>query len=131
MPVERRVVGHEPAVHRLRRVHRNVGTLEQLGRVPAMVGIGHHADARLDVHDHAVELNRNVERDKHPPRNVLDIQKSADRGNQDRELVAAEAGDGVSPAKASGQPSGDIAEEPIALVVPQRVVDLLEPVEVE
>ena len=50
---------------------------------------------------------------------------------QDRELVAAEAGDGVGRAHRVGQALADVAQKLIAGVVPEAVVDLLEPVEVE
>ncbi len=53
----------------------------------------------------------------------------ADR--DDDELVAAEAGDQVGAVGASSQPLGEDADEPVAGVVAEVVVDGLEPVEVE
>jgi hypothetical protein len=47
------------------------------------------------------------------------------------ELVSAEAGDHVSRPHAVAEPVGDELKEPVADRVAQRVVDLLEPVEVE
>ena len=49
----------------------------------------------------------------------------------DAELVAAEPGDGVLGAEPLGDPSTDLLEELVARLVPERVVDLLEAVEVE
>ena len=50
---------------------------------------------------------------------------------QDHELVAAEAGDDVGAAHGVAQPVGDGAQELVAAGMPQRVVDLLELVEVD
>ena len=51
-------------------------------------------------------------------------------GQQHAELVAAEAGDGVGGAQRGLEPLGDLLEEHVAVVVAERVVDLLEVVEV-
>src|SRR5690349_18380810 len=49
----------------------------------------------------------------------------------DCELVAAEAGQHIGIAQRRLQPAGDLDQQPIARRVPQRVVDLLELVQVE
>ena len=51
-------------------------------------------------------------------------------GQQDRELVAAEPGHGVRRAQRARQPLADQLEQAVAVVVAERVVDLLEVVEV-
>ena len=56
---------------------------------------------------------------------------SAHVGEQHGELVAAEPGDGVLGPHRAGQPVGGDLEQPVAGVVAQGVVDLLEPVQVE
>ena len=53
------------------------------------------------------------------------------RGQQDRELVAAEPGDRVALADAFLQALGELHQQQVADVVAERVVDLLEAVEVE
>ena len=50
---------------------------------------------------------------------------------QHGELVAAEPGERVAAAQRAAQPGGDLAQQPVAVVVAERVVDLLEPVEVD
>ena len=50
---------------------------------------------------------------------------------QDRELVAAEAGQDVVAAQQLAQALGDVDEQAVALLVAHRVVDLLEAVEVD
>ena len=52
-------------------------------------------------------------------------------GQQDQELVAADAGDDVRVARAGAKQVGDLDEHPVAVRVTERVVDLLEAVEVE
>jgi hypothetical protein len=52
-------------------------------------------------------------------------------GQQDRELVAAQPRDGVARAQHAGDPRADELEQLVAAVVAERVVDLLELVEVE
>ena len=53
-----------------------------------------------------------------------------DAREQDAELVAAEAGDGVGLAQRVPQPARDLLEQQVAHVMAERVVDLLEVVEV-
>ena len=52
-------------------------------------------------------------------------------GQQDGELVAAEPGQHVARPQRGAQPRADLAEQVVAGVVAEAVVDLLEPVEVE
>ena len=52
-------------------------------------------------------------------------------GEHDGELVAAEPGDGVAVAQLVLQPLGEGAQQPVARLVAEGVVDLLEVVEVE
>ena len=52
-------------------------------------------------------------------------------GSSDAELVAAEPGDGVALAERLLQPVGDLLQQAVAGVVAERVVDLLEVVEVD
>jgi hypothetical protein len=49
---------------------------------------------------------------------------------QDRELIPAEPGDRVGLPDRSAKPLSDLLEQPVAVLVPQHVVDLLEPVKV-
>ena len=49
---------------------------------------------------------------------------------QDRELVSAEAGDRVDVAQRGDETLADLYEQGVALGMSERVVDLLEPVEI-
>ena len=52
-------------------------------------------------------------------------------GQQNRELVPAQTGDGVGDPQHTGQPRPDLAEQLIAVLVAEGVVDLLETVQVQ
>jgi len=49
-------------------------------------------------------------------------------GQQDRELVSGQAGDGVHVAHHAGQARPDLGQHLVAVVVAEGVIDLLEPV---
>src|SRR5207253_10535848 len=52
-------------------------------------------------------------------------------GREDGELIPAQPCDGVRRAKYTTQASRDLLEQAVAAVVPKRVVDVFEPVQVE
>jgi hypothetical protein len=60
--VDRGVVDHEPGVGLLGGVHRDVGVLEQLGGVAAVVGVDGDPDAGVQVEPDPVEGEGLVER---------------------------------------------------------------------
>ena len=87
------------------------------------------ADARLDVDDHLLELERLAQRVGDPvcQRNrVLPVASGA----HERELVAAETSDLTVAADRCAEALRDLHEQQVPVAVPERVVDLLEPVEV-
>src|SRR5205085_8732532 len=49
----------------------------------------------------------------------------------DCKLVAAEASDGVAVARELAQAASELADQQVSSLVPERVVDVLEPIEVE
>ena len=112
-------------------VHRDVGVLEQRLGVLAVLGVERDADARLDLDGELVELEPLGDRLAHARAGLDRGVGPADVGDQHRELVAAEAGDGVAGAQSRGQPRADRAQQQVAVVVAERVVDLLEAVEVD
>jgi hypothetical protein len=111
-----------------RAVHRAVGVLEQrLGRV-AVVRKERDADARRHVE--LVPFDRHRVRDRveqllGDPRRVVGRLEIAE---EDREFVAAHAGDGVAVAQHRAQSRGDGAEKLVAEAVAEGVVDVLEAV---
>ena len=59
------------------------------------------------------------------------IRRARDAGHDDRELVAAEAGNGIGRARHGTQPGTDLADQLVAGRMAERVVDRLEAVEIE
>ncbi len=86
------VPDRDAEVAALRRVHRDVGMTQQLGRLPAVFGVRRDADAGTDVDDVALERHRRRERLQHQVGRALRVADAVSR-EQDRELVAAQARD--------------------------------------
>ncbi len=122
---------HAAAALLLRDVARGVrGAEHALGRAAVLADLDEaHADADVE---HAVLPCELVARDGLA--NVVgDLPRFVERAarEQHRELVAADARDGVRIAQALLQQRGDLAQQVVAGDVPARVVDELEPVEIE
>jgi hypothetical protein len=66
-----------------------------------------------------------------PLRDGLGLGDAVDRRQQDGELVATQAADGVRVAQDRTQPRADLAEQLVPVGVAEAVVDLLEPVQVD
>ena len=75
--------------------------------------------------------NGALERAGEPQRELDGRAAVGQPAQQHRELVAAEPREHVAAPQRAAQPLGDVAQEPVAVVVAERVVDLLEPVEVD
>src|SRR3954453_7133132 len=103
---------------RLAQVHLGVGQ--------ALEGVGLQAVLRI-ARDTRGRGGAAADRGERPVADALPVLSRAD----DRELVAAEAGDGVVRAVARAQLVGDPAQELVAGGVPVAVVDRLEVVEVD
>ena len=89
------------------------------------------ADAGLDVDGVAVDDERRLERPLDLPDDGRRAGEVGRRRRQDAELVAAQPRDGVAVAQAVDEPLGDELEQLVAVLVAERVVDLLELVEVQ
>ena len=114
----------------LRLVHRDVGIAQQAGRAHAG---RRHGDADAGEHGDVVAGDRHrvaqaVEQ------SLGDVDRAVDAAavlEQDRELVAAEAGGGVAGAGGAADAIGDGLQQLVADGVAERVVDRLEVVEVD
>ncbi len=112
-------------------VHRRVGVAQQrLGRVGAAA---RQRDADARGHEHLAFHERDRPRDRlgEPLRDELDGLLAGHVVAEDRELVAAEAGDDVVRAHGRAQPVGHGHEQAVAGRVTEAVVHHLEAVEVE
>ena len=65
------------------------------------------------------------------PREILGLILAADPGLDDDELVAAEPGHDIVDAGYRAQAFGDGLEQEIAAIVPERVIDVLEAIEID
>ena len=110
-------------------VHRDVGALHEHFGFGAMLGRNRDADAAVHVEVQPFDGERLLHGRNQLARGELGAGLS-DAGQHDRELVAAEARDGIRFAQLELQPVPDFAQHGIAHQMPHRVVDLLEPVEV-
>ena len=127
----RAVVGLDAGAPALGDVHGDVGAAQERVDVAAVVGRDRHADARLGAHDDPVDVDRLRDVPAQRLRKADRLHRVGDAREDDRELVAAEAGYRVARARRRGDALGDLAQEQVAVQVPERVVDLLEVVEID
>ena len=96
-----------------------------------MVGAAAMPIDASSVDGDAAERRRAGQRAVQAGGDLADGAAVGDVGQQDGELVAAEAGEDVVAAQRLAQARGDVDEQLVAVLVAQRVVDLLEAVEVD
>ena len=138
----------EPALHRLaharlehlearaavglRPVHGDVGVAQESLGGGALVAPAER-DPDAGAHEDLLVLDpeRPAERLDDPLGDEGGVRAHPDVLEQHGELVAADARDGVDAPEAAAEALGDLDQELIAVVVPEVVVDQLEPVEVE
>ena len=111
-------------------VHRDVGALEQAERVVRVLREERDADAGVDVHPDPADAERALQRRPQPQAGGA-RRGLVTRGEHDGELVAAEPRQRVALAQRHLQPRPDLAQHLVAGVVAERVVELLEAVEVD
>ena len=128
--VARRVVGLEAGARLLGLVHRDVGALQQRVGVGAVLRAERGADARVHHDLEPVDLERVLERDADPAPD-LGRARQPGAGQQQRELVAAEPRDEAVRRRPPPAGAGRAGQQPVAGVVAERVVELLEAVEVD
>ena len=116
--------------HALGLVHRDVGALQQAHGVAGVGGEQRDADAGVDVDADAADGEGVLERRAQPQPGGARRRLVA-RLEDDRELVAAEARERVVVAQELLQARADLAQHLVAGVVAERVVELLEAVEVD
>src|SRR5205085_4867849 len=110
---------------------RRIGVLDQRGRVGAVFGIEADADARADEELAALDVERVTDCLENLLCDERGVFGSRQHRNEERELVAAEARNGVAFADAGCDTRGDGLQQLIADVVAERVGDYLEAIEVE
>ena len=129
--VEARLEHRVPAAALLGGVHRDVGALDQRLHARAVRGVAGHADARVDLEREALDRERLAQAGEQLARDDVGVAGAAQLRQQHAELVAAEAGDRVVLAERLLEAVRDLLQQAVARVVAERVVDLLEVVEVD
>nr|WP_281533998.1 hypothetical protein [Cryobacterium breve] len=130
MTVVDRVVDTMPASPHLGAVHRHVGLAHQDSEARTVLGAQGDPDARARLQRDAFERVRCREGGLHLDRDHFGV-FPAGIAEEDREFVAAEAHEEVVHAELGADPQAHLHEEHVADVVPETVVDLFEPVQVQ
>ena len=112
-------------------IERKIGVAQKLVGISPVRGTHGDADAGADDHLLAVDLVGLAQRIDDAQRQRGGVDRLRDRCLHDGEFVAAHARDRVGLADASPQPRGDHLEELVAGGMAQRIVDVLEEIEVE
>ena len=124
------VVLGEVGVVALAVVHGDVGSLDQDLRALAVLREDRYADRRLDRERESLHLDGALEQRADALDDRLDVLVAVKLGEQQPELVAAEARDGVRRANCVAHAPAHFDQQLVAGRVAQRVVDLLEAIEV-
>ena len=126
-----RRVGLDAGARALGVVHRDVGALDQRVHVGPVLGAVGDPDAGVQHGRDAVEQERARDRVLQAAGELGGHPAVGQPAQQHGELVAAEPGERVAAAHDALQARGDLLQQAVARVVPERVVDLLEAVEVD
>jgi len=111
-------------------VHRLVGVAQQGVRVLLVLRVERDADAGRDLDADVAQLHRLGDGVQYPLQAVAAGLQVGQAGQQQHELVAAEARQGVAALQRVLQPLGDLYQQPVADLVAVAVVDRLEAVQI-
>ena len=112
-------------------IERRVGLAQQRPAVEPVARETRDADARPDREAEAVGPDRLCQLLEQAGGELFGRMRLAPAALQDGELVSAGSGDDVAGPHDAAQPVGEARQQRVAGLVPQRVVDFLEAVEVE
>ena len=112
-------------------IERHVGVTHDVGRVADILADHRDADGGADHDRLVVDGVGRAERRDQSIGDHLQRCRVASRRSDDAEFIAANAGDKVVAAQRAGQPLRDGADELVADRMAERVIDVLEVVEVD
>ena len=112
-------------------IHRHVGILGQRLHVGAVGRIHRDADRGRGVAFVAAQLQRLAEHGQQLAGDAFDLVAFGGLFQDDHEFVAAEPRHDVARAQRAAQPAADFHQQHVAGVMPQRIVDDLEAVEID
>ncbi len=119
------------AARRLGPVLREIGVAQEVLRCGAVLRKQRDADAGPRQHLASSDLKGRTQHVNQALRQRLGLVAGADPGQNDHEFITPEPGEGVGGARDRAQPCRSSLEQPVAGGVPERVVDLLEVVQVQ
>ena len=125
------VVAHHRRRARLGDVERNVRVLQQRLDVGAVPRRHREPDARVQGERQPADFDLSLQQPEEALQRGPDVVTVRATGEHHAELVAAEAGDRVSPSYRCAQAVRQLTQQGVAIAVAERVVDLLEPVKVD
>ena len=129
--VELVVIDDNVLVGVLGHIHGHVRALQKhVGAVPILRGDGDAATGG-HIHRHSFDVKGLLQEADDPFGNLKGCSAAFDPWEQDAELIAAQPGECVTVPKALVDPWAHFPQHPIPVLVAERVVDLLEPVQVE
>ncbi|HET8977689.1 MAG TPA: hypothetical protein VFN87_05985 [Solirubrobacteraceae bacterium] len=128
--VGRLVVERERGAVALAVVHGDVGALDKRLGADPVAGVHGDAHRGLDRERQRLHIHRPLQRGGDPLQHGHGVIAPAQTGQEQAELVPAEAGDGVGGADGVADAAADLDEQLIPGGMTERVVDLLETVEV-
>ena len=111
-------------------VHGHVRALDERIDVIAVVGEERDADRGLDVEREALEHERTREGRGDLAGHAQGRVRICSSGQKHGELVATETGNRVDIAQHAAEARPDRLQDQIAVSMPERIVDLLEPIEI-
>ena len=120
-----------PAAGRLRRIHREIGVLQEIEQIGAVARRDRDADAGIAGKLVAVAVERGAQRLIDPRDQRVNVLGALDAVLKDGEFVPAEAGDEIFRSDRLAQPLRHALQELVADQMSQRIVDALELVDVD
>ena len=118
------------SARRLGVVHRVIGIGQQRRLVLAVFGEQTHADARRQSDPVPIDLDRLGDRAGYPGHDAHDALDAASVRQHDDELVPAQARNRIAGSHVAHQPPRHLDQDAVAGCVPERIVDVLEVVQV-
>jgi len=112
-------------------IHGAVGLLQQVGVIGGVVGENTDADAGADGDFVVPNLKRSSQNIQQTLGNSVRVFPGADVGQNHRELVASEAGEGIRLANPGAQTGRNLNQKEIADRVTETVVDQLETIQID
>jgi hypothetical protein len=112
-------------------VHRRIGVPQNLAGIPRVLGAGDDAETGTQAHGGDIDADRLREGAADLAEDRLRIPGVRDAGLHQREVGATEPGQQVAWSDERCEPSGDLLQDPVPVVVAEGIVHVAEVVDVD